>query len=443
MAGRRLSSNDVSVVIALAIVVLVLLLIFLVERRAGRADESDAAAVIGPRAGAGVSAASPLAVAPSGDAPVASASASCADITVQLVPGQTEDGLAARQRDEAVQAILATLNANPEPRARAAGLYFRAARDRLEGRVGDLCKERPDECAASEQRQRDARGSAEALARLAVDSADPQVYAWAYRSCAAAARDTAGSCQLINALQWARLDPGNGEPWFAVAREARSRRDGAGVDDAMFHVAAASVHDAGWGRLVEEMVKAASQEDRMLVGTWLASADAMSYETLDLSLPDLSRYCDARALANANRRDTCEKIATVLVDRSTTLLGRSVGVALAKRLDWPPARLAAVDEESDATRAVESREALRRTEPPSCSDIRSDLARLVDVGRLGEVEALRRRVARTGEPIAALADEGRQLARRAEAAGAAREAASPASMAMAVDAAASAAAHGR
>jgi len=239
------------------------------------------------------------------------------------------------------------------------------------------------------------------------------------------------------------LDPGNGEPWFAVAREARSRRDGAGVDDAMFHVAAASVHDAGWGRLVEEMVKAASQEDRMLVGTWLASADAMSYETLDLAVPDLSRYCDSRALANANRRDTCDKIATVLVDRSTTLLGRSVGVGLAKRLDWPPARLAAVDEQSDATWAVESREARRRTEPPSCGDIRSDLARLVEVGRLGEVEALRRRVARTGEPIAALADEGRRLARRAEVAGAAREAASAASTVMSADATSSAVAHGR
>jgi hypothetical protein len=136
------------------------------------------------------------------------------------------------------------------------GSIFRAARDRYEGRVSDSCKERPEDCSASEQRRRDDGGGAEALARLAVESADPQVYAWAYRACAAAPRGSAGSCQLINALQWARLDPGNAEPWFAVAREARGRRDGAGVDDAMFHVAAASLDDAGWGRLVDEMVKA-------------------------------------------------------------------------------------------------------------------------------------------------------------------------------------------
>jgi len=429
MAGRRLSSNDVSVVIALAIVVLVLLLIFIVERRAGRADESDMAAAVGPRAEAGASAASPLAAVPSGDAPVASASASCAAVTVQPVSGETEDGLAARQRDEAVQAILAALDAHPEPRARAAGLYFRAARDRLEGRVGDICKERPDECAASEQRQRDARGSAEALARLAVDSADPQVYAWAYRSCAAVARETAGSCQLINALQWARLDPGNAEPWFAVARGARSRRDGAGVDDAMFHVAAASVHDAGWGRLVEEMVKAASQEDRMLVGTWLASADAMSYETLDLAVPDLSRYCDARALANANRRDTCDKIAATLVDRSTMLLGRSTGIGLAKKLDWPAARLAAAELERDAANALASRDAPQFGEPTTCANVRNDLSRLIDNARLGEVEAMKQRIAATGEPIDALAAEQRRFigsVREANAAAAAASAASAA-----------------
>ena len=427
MAGRRLSSNDVSVVIALAIVVLVLLLIFVVERRAGRVDEPD---VVRARAESGASAAALFNATPRVDANVASAGDSCAAVTVERLPGQSDEGVAARQRDDALEAILVVLDAHPEPRARAAGLYFRAARDRYEGRVSDSCRERPEDCSANEQRRRDDGGSAEALARSAVESADPQVYAWAYRACAAVPRGSAGSCQLINALQWARLDPGNAEPWFAVAREARSRRDGAGVDDAMFHVAAALVDDAGWGRLVEEMGKAAPQGDRLLVGTWLASNDAMSYETLDLVMPDLSRYCDAGAIANANRRDTCDRIATLLVDRSRTLLGRSVGVGLGKRLDWSPARLAALDEEGHAARAVESRDALPWTEPLNCELVRRELLRMVEVGRLGEVEALRRRVARTGQPIAVLAEEGRRLARSADEAQAAQAAVSAASAAM-------------
>jgi len=191
------------------------------------------------------------------------------------------------------------------------------------------CKDRPDACSEERQRRDGDNEATEALARLAVNSADPQVYAWAHRFCVEVPRATAGTCLMINALQWARLDPANAEPWFAVAREARSRRDAAGLDDAMFHVAAAEVHDPGWGRATAQMIMAAPQPNGMVVGTWLAALTAISYESLDLSsLQDASRYCEARSLGNANRRDTCEKIATLLADRSTTLLARASGLDL-------------------------------------------------------------------------------------------------------------------
>jgi len=443
MAGRRLSSNDVSVVIALAIVVLVLLLVFTVERRGGAVEGQDASRAARLGASTGPSAASLSAQPPAVDAGGASARDACAAMTAGLPPGQDGEAVAARQRDEALEAILPVLVASAEPRARAAALYFRAARDRQRSGPAEVCRTRPDECSATEQPHPEDRDSAEALARLAVESNDPQVYAWAHRSCAAAERSTARSCQLINGLQWARLDPANAEPWFAVAREARGRRDGAGVDDAMFHVAAAAVDDPGWGRLAEEIVKAAPQDDRLLVGTWLASADALSYELLDLSLPETTRYCDGQAVANANRRDTCDKIATVLVDRSATLIGRSVGVALAKRLDWSPARLMAIEEEDSAARAVESREALPASEPATCGDILRELARVVEMGRLGEVEALRRRIARTGEPMASLAEEGRRLTRLGAEAEAVRAPATAASAATSAQAPSSAFAQGR
>jgi len=114
MAGRRLSSNDVSVVIALAIVVLVLLLIFVVERRAGRVDEPD---VVRARAESGASAAALFNATPRVDANVASAGDSCAAATVERLPGQSDEGVAARQRDDALEAILVVLDAHPEPRA--------------------------------------------------------------------------------------------------------------------------------------------------------------------------------------------------------------------------------------------------------------------------------------------------------------------------------------
>ena len=432
MAGRRLSSNDVGVVIALAIVVLVLLLVYVAEQGEGRAEQriavdgADAPAV----AGAAVEPRIPQSA--DRDSHHDATATGCGIETAQAGQSESEaDAMVERQRDEAVEAILAALAARPEPRARAAGLYFRAARGLVDTASADACKSQPDACATFEQQRRDDGDSAEALARLAVDSSDPQVYAWAYRSCARVSRQVAGSCQLVNALQWARLDPENAAPWLAVAQEAKSRKDAAGLDDAMFHVAAATIHDPGWGRAAAQMIEAAPRADEQAVGTWLAALSAINYEmALDLpSFQEATTYCDARALGNANRRDICDKVAAVLVDRSTILLGRSMGIGLAKRLDWPAPRLAAAELERDAANALALRDAPRFGEPTTCANVRSDLSRLVDNGRLGEVEAVKQRIGAMGESIDTLAAEQRRFVRSTREADAAAAAASAASAA--------------
>jgi len=432
MAGRRLSSNDVSVVIALAIVVLVLLLVYVAERGAGSALESIAPKAEDARAAVALAGLAPTPELPPHDGRDAANADNCGIETP--TPGASEDeadAIADRQRDEAVQAMLAALETRSEPRARAAALYFRAARDRVDSVVIGACKERPGACSEERQRREGDSEATEALARLAVSSSDPQVYAWAHRSCVEVPRASAGTCLMVNARQWARLDPANAAPWFAVAEEARSRKDAAGLDDAMFHVASAEVHDPGWGRATAEMIAAAPQASERAVGTWLAALTAISYESLSLpSFQDASRYCEARALANANRRDICDKIATLLADRSTTLLGRVSGIALGKRLDWPAARLAAAEQERDAAYALHRRDEPQAGEPTRCANVRRDLAGFIEIGRLGEVEALKRRIAATGESLDALAAENRRfvgLIHEAEAARAAASAASTAS----------------
>ena len=103
-----------------------------------------------------------------------------------------------------------------------------------------------------------------------------------------------------------------------------------------------------------------------------------------------------------------------------------VGIGLGKRLDWPAARLAEAELERDAAYGLELREAPQPGEPPRCADVRRDLSRFIEIGRLGEVEALRRRVAATGEPIDALAAESRRVTRSMEETPAAQPAASAA-----------------
>jgi len=431
MAGRRLSSNDVSVVIALAIVVLVLLLVYVAERDQRGAEEPIVTDSAGARALAGSAVAQPALQARDGDERRAHATDGCGIETAKAGQSATEaDAVVERQREAALQAILPALDARAEPRARAAALYFRATRELFDTPQTDACKSSPDSCAQPSPGRSDDRESAEALARLAANSSDPQVYAWAYHSCARVSRQVAGSCQLINALQWARLDPANAAPWLAVAQEAKRRRDAAGLDDAMFHVASAAIHDPGWGRVAAQMIEAVPDAERTSVGTWMAALAATDYETLDLPrFVEASTYCDGRALASANRRDTCDKIAALLVDRSTTLIGRTVGLGLARKLDWPAARLAGAEQERDAAYALDQRDAPRPGESITCADVRRDLSRLVEIARVGEIEVLKRRIAASGESIDVLAAESRSAARsvrEADAVGAAASAASAA-----------------
>ena len=73
--------------------------------------------------------------------------------------------------------------------------------------------------------KRDAHGRVEKMARLAVGSQDPVVYALAVQACKGWAADDYGACSLISRAQWAQLDPDNAVPWLELAAEARQNNE--------------------------------------------------------------------------------------------------------------------------------------------------------------------------------------------------------------------------
>jgi hypothetical protein len=252
------------------------------------------------------------------------------------------------------------------------------------------------------------------LAQLAQTSDDAQVYAWAYRACQGVSSQASGSCLAVTAARWAQLDSGNAEPWLAVASEARARKDAAAFDDAMFHVASADRHDPGWGALSAEIIDHVPPDDANLLGLAGLMAQTAAVETLrSPAWSQTSQYCSEQELGDSNRREVCERIATVLADRSTTLLARSVGEALGKRVGWPPERVAATTLQRDAEAAVTDRQVQQAAvEPMACGPLRVEVERMRDIARYGEIEVYRRQIAATGKPVAELAAEGRH--RRAE-----------------------------
>ena len=127
----------------------------------------------------------------------------------------------------------------------------------------------------------------------------------------------------MTAARWAQLDSGNAEPWLAVAAEARAPKGlRAAFDDAMFHVASADRHDPGWGALSTEIIDHVPPDDANLVGSVGLLAQAAAIEALRLpAWSQTSQYCSEQELRDSNRREICERIATVLADRSDDLVG--------------------------------------------------------------------------------------------------------------------------
>ena len=296
------------------------------------------------------------------------------------------------------------------------------------------------------QRDRDAlraeaEGDRDALARLAQDASDPQIYAWAYRGCQSATGSSQGACSFINVGQWTYLDPLLADAWMAAAAEARLRKDGAGVEDAMFHVAHAERVDLGFAALAAEILNHVPTDDETLPGLSGLLAQASGIEVSRVrGLVSTLEHCGEKELVDSNRRETCERIAAVMIDRSMTSPARHTGGELGKRLGWPAERLDVLQRELDAGQAAVERQSERAAkEPQSCGAFRFEVERAHDIVRWGELEANRRVVAATGRTPAELAAQTRRRraeseakAARADAAasGAARAAASATSVAL-------------
>jgi hypothetical protein len=127
-------------------------------------------------------------------------------------------------------------------------------------------------------RGREVRERVEQMARLAVASQDPYVYAMAIEACHGLGAAELGSCRLLSRAQWVRLDPDNAVPWQALAAEARERDEPQAADAALQLAARARHSDvhAGWlPHLVDKALgtqAAPLQRTLALSASWSAEA---------------------------------------------------------------------------------------------------------------------------------------------------------------------------
>jgi hypothetical protein len=329
-----------------------------------------------------------------------------------------------RATDAARTQALAAMAASSDERAQAAAHVYQSRLDRFP----QLCSS-DGHCIPSTEPPPGPNGPAiTALVQLAQGSTDPQVYAWAYRSCNEFGSSAESPCQLVTTEQWARLDPTNATPWLFMAAEAEKRGDVDGLNDAMFHVAHAERQDVGWGALVSEFIEHAPKGDEHLGEALNVAIEAIGFEAASsLPYPTATKYCGVRNLTDANRRETCEGIATVLLQKSNTLADYTIGLGMAKRLGWPPEQIKSLEDEREALYAVVGSATPHVVDEASCKELHQALDHFRDLGVYGELETARRAVASSGKPVwllaadsrRARAEEARELRREAAAASAA------------------------
>jgi len=255
---------------------------------------------------------------------------------------------------------------------------------------GDVACERESATAAKERVER-----RDALARLAQASANPTIYGWAVQACGAAIADGPGQCQVINAPQWARLDPANAAPWMAVAAKARAEKDSAGLDDALFRISVAERYDPGEYRLGAAVLDHVPDREANLWGTLSLIARGLGFDAAakgDALM--LASLCEARELTQDEvRRDACERSAEMLAKGSTTLNGLKLGGVIGKQVGWPQERIDRVQQESRELESAGTREHPTGAEAFGCRSLRLRLDAVREFAAHGEVAALRRRAA--------------------------------------------------
>ncbi len=351
------------------------------------------------------------------DVSLCNAAFGAAESGIGWVEMQVRLALQARTTERDVREILKHAVESSIPLERAAGLHWQAkekasaTRSLLAKQLtgcgpGQACaKEFENAIAAATLPERDA------IAQLAMSSADPQLYALAYRTCK---QRTDGFCQHITATQWAQRDPANGTAWLYVASEAKAVQQNQAYEDALYRLSNSTHFDSGHAALgaTIDTLSAQTESPSALLSLASKSLGSMAEGPNYLFVVD---DCKGDALQNPNRQQVCDRIANTLVQSGDTLFARAAGVGMGSSLNWAPERMAKLREEQDALLAMRESAMLgaapgATAEAAALSSCRGMMRQAVNMRRdlrLGQIGSLKAQVAEQTESLSALAQRHR------------------------------------
>jgi hypothetical protein len=247
------------------------------------------------------------------------------------------------------------------------------------------------------------RSQVDEMVRQAVNSSSPAIYAMAVSTCHRGFAAQSPSCQQISTERWTQLDPGDAGPWLHLLEEASARHETATADEAFYRASIATSLRTGTesflGYAEPALSSGFSAADRIRAewDIYLAQGTA--------ALPPMAaavQQCSAEAVRDSNRRQTCDAFTTMLLDKSSSLIGFHVGVRMAERLEWPAERLSALRQQRAALDFAAGGWSLSQQ---PCETLRSFLGRRIEHSPQGELAHIRESIAASGKSFQDLAQE--------------------------------------
>ena len=299
--------------------------------------------------------------------------------------------------DERRVAIRAALAASPNELARAAAVWLGISQmDAINSQI-EVATCATAACRAGRPIAPQVLAVREALAQMGRTSNNPAVYALAFSICGQYG-SAEGACRMITAEQWARLDPGNAQPWMFMLNTAVQRNDTAAQNEALHRIANAKRIDSGMFAVPGLMISQAPDDDASVPAVLglVVEAFGMSAAWGMLNYQPVLQSCKGDALRDANRQQTCAAMADLLTERADTLMDRSIGMALGKQLGWPAERIDRMRGELNAYTVALS-ESPSGTLQQECPAMRKMLNQFARNAALGEAGNLRDWVAHSGK----------------------------------------------
>ena len=273
-----------------------------------------------------------------------------------------------------------------------------------------------DECldAANQAHLRAHAAAIEALAAMAANSRDPNIYAGAFYLCLDHA---VPGCAQISAANWAALDPANAVPWLYVAGAASQGNNLPAREDAMRRAAGAPLFEHRVPPLLDlaqttSFQKAQPATRYFLASGFLTASYSASVEPLSaLGIYEQTKaFCAPLNLQDAARRQTCGQLAEALTQRDGKVQGLATGTEIARHLDWPVMRLKALFLKADATTNAFSQVGMSKDKGTgSCPLLDRLLSWSGDIGRMGEIGAIQQNLSVAGKTTVESAEELRTV----------------------------------